>query len=129
VTKIDPSKISFSVIKQRGTPNEAVTMDGHKVYRQDSVLVENPLNPDPEARKNDIIEVKCIDYHDEHFVYLDPVNKPNRWFAWCTCGSPAVIVYGNTAYKGMTNEMFLVCFFHARFGRHVTSFTNKRFKG
>jgi len=124
-TPIDVSKIGFSVIKQRGSPTEATTLDGVKVYKQEHIVCENPLNPNPEAVKDPIM-VKCIDYHGEHFVYLDPVNKKNRWFAWCTCGSPAVIVYGMTAYSGMTDSMALICFFRGKFGRNVSDVTNKR---
>jgi len=126
----DPSQISFSVIKQRGDPKHAMTMEGHRVEKQEFVFVENPLNPDPEAMKSDIIPVRCMDYHNEHFVYLDPVNKKGRWFAWCTCGSPAVIIYDQAALAGRsTKSMALICFFHGQFGRHVTSETNKRFDG
>ncbi len=125
-TPIDASEIRFSIIKQRGSPVEATTMDGHKVFKQDHIVCQNPLNPDPERMKKDLIMVRCIDYHDEHFVYMDPVNKIGGWFAWCTCGSPAVITYGMSAYSGMTDSMVLTCFFHAQFGRHVTTVSNKR---
>jgi hypothetical protein len=124
---IDASQIRFSIIKQRGSPTEATTMSGHKVFKEKEILCPNPLNPDPDAMQKDIIMVKCIDYHDEHFVYLDPENKPGGWFAWCTCGSPAVIIYGVEAYAGGTEGMTLICFFHGQFGRHVTSISNKRF--
>lgn len=123
---IDPADIKFSIIKQRGSPTEAMTMDGYKVYKREHIVCQNPLNPDPESI-SDPVMVNCIDYHGEHFVYMDPVNKAGGWFAWCTCGSPAVIIYGMSAYSGMTDSMMLACFFHAQFGRHVTSETNKRF--
>lgn len=126
---IDPSQIKFSIIKQRGSPTEATTMSGKKVFKEDHIVCPNPMNPNPEAQSRDLIMVKCMDYHDEHFVYLDPENKPGGWFAWCTCGSPAVITYGSSAYRGETKSMALVCFFHAQFGRHVTSLSNKRFDG
>lgn len=128
-TPINASEIRFSIIKQRGSPTEAMTMDGRKVFKEDHIVCQNPLNPDPETMKKDLIMVKCVDYHGEHFVYMDPVNKVGGWFAWCTCGSPAVIIYGMSAYSGMTDSMMLACFFHAQFGRHVTTVSNKRFAG
>lgn len=103
---------SFNIIKHRGDPTHAVTLDNHKVEKTDKVFI-------PEMGAF----VRCMDYHGEHFVYLDPEcypphNRQGRWFAMCTCGSPAVIV-GQDAYK--TEGGFLACYFHAQFGRHVTS--------
>jgi len=118
-TPIDLSRTGFSVIKQRGSPTEAVTLDGLKVRKQDEVYCENPFNPNPEARQKDIIRVRCVDYHNEHFVYLEPNLKKVRWFAWCTCGSPAVIVRGSDVYDKRPG-VFLGCMFHMSFGRHVT---------
>lgn len=107
--------ISFSVIKQRGSPKEATTVDGIKVHKQDSVVCENPFDTNI---PRELVKIECVDYHNEHFVYLDPVNKRGRWFAWCTCGSPSVII-AREAYK--TENPMLACYFHAQFGRHVTS--------
>lgn len=99
--------ISFSIIKQRGDPKTATTLDGHVVHKEEKVFV-------PEWNR----WVACADYHGEHFVYLDPSDKPGRWFAMCTCGSPAVIV-GKDVYKG--EQGMLVCHFHAAQGYHQTS--------
>jgi hypothetical protein len=106
----DPSKVSFSIIKHRGDPKSALTEDGIRVFKEDSVISDDPYDSNVPPRK---IEVRCMDYHMEHFVYIDPVQKTGRWFAWCTCGSPAVIV-------GMEDPL-LVCFFYTKFGRHVVA--------
>lgn len=116
---VDLTKISFSVIRQRGDPKTAKTLDGFTVHKEKEIYCENPFNPDEEARKTDFIRVKCIDYHNEHFVYLDPNLKALRWFAWCTCGSAAVIVRGSEVYD-KTPGIFLGCFFHMTFRRHAT---------
>lgn len=106
----------FSIIKRRGSPTKARTQDGYEVEKQDWVVTENPF--DPSEGKKQIIKVECMDYHDEHFVYLDPNTKAiGRWFAWCTCGSPAAI-FEPGAYD--TKNPVLACYFHAQFGRHVT---------
>jgi len=107
---IEKKDITFSVIRHRGDPKSAVTLDGYTVAKQDKVWI-------PEWNS----WVRCADYHMEHFVYLDPTahltNKRGRWFSMCTCGSPAVIV-GEDVYG--TDGGMLVCYFHAAFGKHTT---------
>ena len=118
---IDPSQIKFSVIKQRGSPTTAVTEDGKKVEKLEHVYCENPFDPresgDPEK---EMIQVVCVDYHNEHFVYMNPTNKVGTWFAFCTCGSPAVII-DNEPYRTDKSFYQLACFFHMEFGRHTVS--------
>lgn len=100
--------MSFSIIKHRGDPNSATTLDGHKVYKRESVYI-------PEMGG----KVRCAPY-SSHFVYLDPSNKAGRWFAMCTCGSPAVIT-GYKAYKrdASSNEgAMLICKYHGDYGHH-----------
>ena len=116
---VDLSKISFSIIRQRGDPKVAKTLDGFTVEKRDMIFCENPFNPDEEERKKDIIKVLCVDYHNEHFVYLDPNTKAFRWFAWCTCGSAAVIVRGSEVYDRKPG-LFLGCYFDMTFGYHAT---------
>jgi|YelNatPaOPRAMG01_1025707.scaffolds.fasta_scaffold232255_1 hypothetical protein len=114
--QIDPRKIRFSIIKHFNSPNSAVTLDGYTVRRQNKIFIR-------ELGRS----VVCAPY-DNHFIYLDPVfnQKGGRWFAMCTCGSPAVIA-GYNAYKKdasptsgddiLPGEM-LVCYFHSNTGRH-----------
>jgi len=106
--KAEEKPLSFSIVKQHGDPNEATTVDGHRVYREEKILI-------PELGGT----VRCAPY-SSHFVYLDPANKEGRWFAMCTCGAPAVIV-GYDAYKqdASSNEgALLVCLYHAKNGFH-----------
>lgn len=92
----DQKPTSFNIIKHRGSPTSAVTASGHTVTKQEFVIIPSPYNPD------ELTTVQCADYHDEHFVYIDPMmyaeleaDSPERyWFAMCTCGSPAIIVGG-----------------------------------
>lgn len=101
--------MSFSIIKQRGDPDEATTLDKYKVTRKEKVFL-------PEFGG----WVRCAPY-SSHFVYLDPTGKKGRWFASCTCGSPAVVV-GYDAYRRdqSANEgTMLVCLYHAQHGYHT----------
>ena len=108
-------KYSFSIIHHRGSVNEATTLDGHKVTRQEEIFI-------PAWG----IFTKCAPY-DDHFVYEDPEskNKIGRWVHMCTCGSPAVIVgftgYSRDASKGSGG--MLVCKLHADTGFHQTGGT------
>ena len=101
--------ISFSIIKHRGDPDKAITVDGYTVAREEKVFIREFAN-----------FVACAPY-DSHFVYLDQSGIQGRWFAMCTCGSPAVIV-GYDAYKrdASSNEgAMLVCLHHAQHGYHA----------
>lgn len=104
----EQDKISFSIIKQRGDPNTATTLDGYKVHRKEKIFI-------PELGGS----VRCAPY-SSHFVYLDPSGKPNRWFAMCSCGAPAVIT-GYDAYRqdqSYNEGAMLVCMYHAQHGYH-----------
>ena len=103
------NEISFSTIKQRGDPNKAVTLDGYTVTRKERIYIPEYGN-----------FIACAPY-SSHFVYLDPSNIAGRWFAMCSCGSPAVIT-GYSAYKQdhSSNEgAMLVCLYHAQYGHHT----------
>ena|SRR3990167_3674084 len=130
---------SFNIVRQRGTPTEAILESGHKVEKQEYVYFRKP-NEDASG-PGDWTMIKCADYHGEHFVYLDPVYNlparkvdPNkhstgrgRFFAACTCGSPAVIVGPIDAALEDSDckEQLLVCFIYHRdlvaygWGRHA----------
>ena len=108
-------KISFSIIKHYLSPNEGITVDGKKVFRKDKVFVKEWGR-----------FVVCAPY-DNHFIYLDESNKMGRWFAMCTCGSPAVVVGANvykkdaspTSGSGIRPGEMLVCLHHAQYGKHA----------
>lgn len=100
---------SFSVIKHRGDPDKAVTLDGFTITREEKVFIPEYGN-----------FIKCAPYNS-HFVYLDPSGIEGKWFAGCTCGSFAVIV-GYSGYKqdASSNEgAMLVCHYHATHGFHA----------
>ena len=94
-------KQSFSIIKHYNDPDEAITVDGYRVRREDKVFIKE-LNG----------FVPCTPY-DNHFVYLDPSNAYGRWFAACTCGAPAILI-GSKGYAhlGSAEGMMLACMFH-----------------
>ena len=110
--------ISFSQIRVRNTPDEATLSDGSKIYKnkENKFWIKDLGRP-----------VKAIDY-DNQFIALDPSNKVGRWFAMCSCGSPAVIV-GHQAYKhgasagnsddDMVAGEMLVCYWHTTYGKHA----------
>jgi hypothetical protein len=86
----------YNIIKHRGSPTEATTAAGHKVTKQEFIVTPSPFNVDQ------IVTIQCADYHDEHFVYLDPLFfediPPDSgmavWWAMCTCGSKAIVIGG-----------------------------------
>lgn len=103
---------NVSKIKHKGDPNTATTLDNFKVERE-----EHLYYPEPTKERF----VKCAPY-DNHFLYRDPSGKPGRWWAMCTCGSPAVIV-GYNAYRSdssptRTGEL-VVCYQHVQTGLHA----------
>lgn len=112
---------SFNIIKRRGDPTWAITLSGHRVEKQDFVYLKD--------HNGEYQTVKCADYHNEHFVYIDPdyneetaegqqVDGKKGWFAMCTCGSPAVLVGGKTGALGSEfvdyREETLVCMVHTQ---------------
>lgn len=124
--RIDMTNLSgFNIIRVRGTPNwvELDTNNGIiKITRSKEGKVYVP---------GDSFEryVKTADY-DNHFVGLTPnFDKVyGSWFAYCSCGSPAVVV-GHQVYKhgaspgnrddGMVAGEMLVCFSLASDGKHL----------
>lgn len=96
---------NFSIIHQRGEPQEATTLHGQHVERQEYLWV-------PEWGQL----VRCAPY-DNHFVYA--TSQPEQSAYMCTCGSPAVVTLDDKA-------RLFVCLFHATYGAHQTSFVNKK---
>ena len=90
--------VSYNIIKNRGDPTTAITLTGHKVEKKDFVILPNPM--DSLGYESPPVMLTCADYHNEHFVYIDPLfnvdlpksEKRNFWFAMCTCGAPAGII-------------------------------------
>lgn len=109
MTMPDPSRYRFNIIRQRGDPKKAVLQSGHTVEKLEHVFIKSP--------ENAFISLRCADYHNEHFVYIDPLYNADgavgkgHWFAMCTCGSPAVIVgpSGARSHEQGIRENMLVC--------------------
>lgn len=113
---------NYNIIAHRGDPKVATTLSGHHVTKKERVIIPSPFD-------ETMISLLIADYHDEHFVYIDPLfekdlekeDKRRVWFAMCTCGSPAGIISPSDANvhndvsmfdrfmgKGI-NENLLVC--------------------
>jgi hypothetical protein len=119
--KVNPHEMQFSIIKHFNSPNSATTLDGYKVRREEKIFVKQLGR-----------YVVCAPY-DNHFIYLDPAFEKvkGRWFAMCTCGSPAVIA-GYNAYKkdasptsgsGIIPGEMLLCYLHSNTMRHADGTT------
>ena len=115
-------KANFAIIKHRGDLNTCQTADGFTVHRRDKVWVE-------EADGRNGRFIFCAP-DDMHFIFIDPVWKKviGRWFAMCSCGSPAVIT-GYKAYEqfgspttpaeSTTPGEMLICYHYAQTGQHL----------
>lgn len=122
----------FNIVRFRGDPKKATTLSGHTVEKKERVIIPSPFD-------GSMITLKCADYHNEHFVYIDPMfdqelpkgETKRYWFAMCTCGSPAVIIGPSQAafheghVLGEDKENMLVCQYYMMsllefgFGIHV----------
>lgn len=102
-------KPKFQLIRVAGQLNQGRTADGITVYRQEKLWVEGG---------GDQGRFVMCSPDDIHFVFIDPRWKkvPGRWFAYCSCGSIAVIT-GSKAYReysspttgGSTKGEMLIC--------------------
>lgn len=108
---------SFNIISDRNSPTEAVLTSGQRVEKQDFVYFNLP-GEIGKLKAGDWVSIKCADYHDEHFLYIDPVylkegkEGVGHWFAMCTCGSPAVIidVHSTKEHDAQEDRNLLVCY-------------------
>lgn len=96
-----------AVVKHLGEPQEARTLRGKIVHRQDKLWVDQWG-----------YFVPCAPY-DDHFIYLSPEKAVGSPTFMCTCGSAAIVI------GGPGHQMF-VCMLHATLGKHVTSMVNIR---
>lgn len=96
-----------AVIRHLGEPQEAQTLHGQTVYRQDKLWVDQWGTL-----------ISCTPY-DDHFIYESPDKTAGSPTYMCTCGSAAVIV-------GQADGAMFVCMMHATMGKHVTSMVNLR---
>lgn len=111
---------TYNIVKHRGSPTEATTLSGDHVEKQEHVYFKVPDEAQlGQFMGGEWIYLKCADYHNEHFLYVDPVflkegaEAAGHWFAMCTCGSPAVIIdkIGSIIHDGnVEKENLLVCY-------------------
>lgn len=138
---IDLKNLNFNRVAQRGDPTKAVLDSGHTVYKMEYLIM---TKPDDGAEEEHAVTMEAADYHDEHFVYIDPkyeetLHDPTarQWFAMCTCGSPAVAIDAFTAMKlgiPIKTHQIVVCHFYTselaekgeHAARHQTSYVNRR---
>jgi hypothetical protein len=99
----------FNIGHHAGQVNQAVTLEGIKVYREKSLWI-------PELG-----EVLCTPDQD-HFVYEEPTGKEGRPSYLCTCGSLAVVVGPEThkRFSSLKCKM-LMCHAYMLYGKHATS--------
>jgi hypothetical protein len=108
---------TFNIITNRSSPNEAKLSTGEIVEKQEFVFFMLPGELG-KLKAGEWVSIKCADYHNEHFLYIDPVYLKDgkeglgHWFAMCTCGSPAIILDVNTTkqHESLENVNLLVCY-------------------
>ena len=114
----DMTTARLNLIKHRGDPKNAVLESGHKVEKQEYIYFTVPSDGNRPAQAE---AVKCAEYHGEHFIYADPLYEEQgdtgrgRWFAMCTCGSPAVLLTGAQVKEmGISEDgkQLAVCYFY-----------------
>lgn len=107
---MDGRPTQFNLIKHRGDPRTALTHSGHTVTKQAYLYFKD--------QEGKFQYVKAADYHNEHFLYVDPLYNTDEgmghWFAMCTCGSIAVLI-GEGVSAGIFQsggEQMVVCQAH-----------------
>lgn len=91
------SNVKYNIVKSRGNPTKAVILSGHEVEKQETLYFKIPQSIGGLVAGT-WVSLKCADYHNEHFIYIDPVyleegpQARGHWFAMCTCGSAAIII-------------------------------------
>jgi hypothetical protein len=115
---INPDIKTVSFIRVAGTPNFVEFSTGLRIYNDGKDYIEMP----EWGRR-----VKKAEYYN-HFLARHPkfTTEKGAWFAYCSCGSPGVVV-GYNAYKqdaspssgkGFATGELLVCHHHATYGKH-----------
>lgn len=108
---------TFNIIANRSSPNTAKLSTGEIVEKQEFVFFMLPGELG-KLKAGEWVSIKCADYHNEHFLYIDPVYLKDgkeglgHWFAMCTCGSPAIVLDVNTTkqHESLENVNLLVCY-------------------
>lgn len=95
---------SIAIIRHRGDPNKATTLNGERVVRRKHITL-------PDLG----VAVACAPY-DDHFVYW--TNRVGQSALMCTCGSAAVVTEPTVETPSL-----IVCLLHASTGLHATGGT------
>ncbi len=111
------SNFTFNIATKRGSPTKAKTLSGHEVEKQENLYFQIPGSIGS-MKAGTWVSLKCADYHNEHFLYIDPLylmegpKSAGHWFAMCTCGSPAVIIEPGATKSHDSQELvnMLVCY-------------------
>ena len=96
---------TITIIRHRGEPKKATTLNGIEVSREDMLFVfaESFNRFFPVAQ------------YDDHFIYDNPTKLQPSFM--CTCGAPAVLVPPNEP----SSQFF--CMHHYEYGQHTTGGT------
>jgi hypothetical protein len=132
-----------NALKHRGDPKSAILESGHTVTKEEYLYFTAPSDgTNPETKQ----AVPCMDYHDAHFLYVNPLYELNGPAGYgqvpfmCTCGAMANVISAGEAFRlGLppppnNAKKMVVCEFHTNevvlYGvlqaRHQTSYVNKR---
>jgi hypothetical protein len=121
-------KQTFNIIKYRGSPQEAETIWGDKVERQEQLFVQ-----DFSAGQGSYTGfVPCIPY-DNHFIYEVPIRPQTAGHPsyMCTCGSFAVILTPDSYEDDMSRHgLQFGCYYrHVLFDEDTGKFWNRHADG
>lgn len=106
----DNFKQRFNIIKQRGTPDEAVLETGEHVVRQDQLIVQDMTV----GQQTYTGFIPVLDYRN-HFIYETPLTEHYRNYPayMCTCGSFAVVAPTDSFRKDASQPgLAFVCYYH-----------------
>ena len=96
------------VIRNVNDPQNAVTVDGIPVHREDRIYLSSYKQWFPVLNTS------------MHFCYKDPINRNGRSSVLCTCGSPGA-TFGYEAYKrwnSFVGSEVIMCIELAQRGHH-----------
>lgn len=95
----------ISIIRHRGEPQKATTLNGVEVTREQKLFV----------LADSYNKFFVATQYDDHFLYDNPALQQPSFM--CTCGAPAVLIPPNTL------ESQFYCMHHYQYGIHTTGGT------
>lgn len=119
---------TFNIIKHRGTLDEAVTLHGDKVTKQDKLFVIDF----PVGFGTYTGFIPCLDYGN-HFIYevKDSIHTRGLPAFMCTCGAPAIVIGYDGYSKDQSFEglQFACSFKNGMFNEETGEMYNKHADG